>query len=87
MASAIHRFIIIQLPLFSFLLFELYVLGLLKDRFGKNVTYHFSRQYNELDYLLNDTEYKMVIGEFHLELVKIKAQQKLVLKLKPKTNQ
>jgi 5-methylcytosine-specific restriction enzyme subunit McrC len=42
-------------------LFELYVLGLLKDRFGKNVTYHFSRQYNELDYLLNDVGYKMVI--------------------------
>ncbi|MEO9870389.1 MAG: hypothetical protein ABJQ69_03740 [Ekhidna sp.] len=42
-------------------LFELYVLGLLKDRFGKNVDYHFSSRWNELDYLLNDPNYKMVI--------------------------
>ena len=42
-------------------LFELYVLGLLKDRFGDTINYHFTRQYNELDYLLNDSEYKMVV--------------------------
>jgi 5-methylcytosine-specific restriction enzyme subunit McrC len=42
-------------------LFELYVLGILKDRFGKDVTYHFSTYGNELDYLLNTDEYKMVI--------------------------
>lgn len=42
-------------------LFELYVLGLLKDRFGKNVIYQFRRYGNELDYLLNDDHFKMVI--------------------------
>jgi 5-methylcytosine-specific restriction enzyme subunit McrC len=43
------------------LLFELYVLGLLKDRFGQKVDYHFTRKYNELDYLLNATGYQMVV--------------------------
>lgn len=42
-------------------LFELYVLGLLKDRFGEAVRYHFTDAYNELDFLLNDRSYKMVI--------------------------
>ncbi|MCB9041689.1 MAG: hypothetical protein H6557_34170 [Lewinellaceae bacterium] len=42
-------------------LFELYVLGLLKDKFGKDVWYHFTTQWNELDYLLNTPTHKMVI--------------------------
>lgn len=42
-------------------LFELYVLGLLKDRFGETVRYHYADAYNELDFLLNDRSYKMVI--------------------------
>ncbi|HNK95173.1 MAG TPA: hypothetical protein PKK42_19220, partial [Leptospiraceae bacterium] len=42
-------------------LFELYVLGLLKDRFGRAVTYHFTTNRNELDYLLNTDELKIVI--------------------------
>jgi 5-methylcytosine-specific restriction enzyme subunit McrC len=42
-------------------LFELYVLGLLKDRFGNAVQYHFTTSWNELDFLLNTDEYKMVI--------------------------
>ncbi|MCR9289139.1 MAG: McrC family protein [Bacteroidetes bacterium] len=49
-------------------LFELYVLGLLKDRFGNTVTYHFTADSTEVDYLLNSEEkdddglpYKMVI--------------------------
>lgn len=42
-------------------LFELYVLGLLKDKFGKSVTYHFKTYGNELDYLLNSPNHKMVI--------------------------
>ncbi len=42
-------------------LFELYVLGLLKDRFQKQVKYQFSTYGNELDFLLNSDEYKMVI--------------------------
>lgn len=42
-------------------LFELYVLGLLKDRFGKGVTYHFKSYWNELDYLLKSNEYNMVV--------------------------
>jgi len=45
-------------------LFELYVLGLLKDRFGEAVSYQYSSFWNELDFLLNEkTEagYKMVI--------------------------
>lgn len=42
-------------------LFELYVLGKLKDRFGNKVIYHFTCHGNELDYLLKDNDYKMVI--------------------------
>lgn len=42
-------------------LFELYVLGLLKDRFKNSVYYHFRTTGNELDFLLNTNEYKMII--------------------------
>lgn len=42
-------------------LFELYVLGLLKDRYGNKLDYHFTRQYNELDFLLNTEEEKIII--------------------------
>ncbi|WP_242131332.1 McrC family protein [Aestuariivivens marinum] len=42
-------------------LFELYVLGLLKDRFNKQIKFHYSTYGNELDYLLNTPNYKMVI--------------------------
>jgi len=43
-------------------LFELYVLGLLKERFGNDVIYHFKTNGNELDYLLKvDNGYKMVV--------------------------
>lgn len=42
-------------------LFELYTFGLLKDRFGKDVKYHFTHHGNELDYILNSGELKMVI--------------------------
>ena len=42
-------------------IFELYVLGLLKDTFGNNVFYHFKSGGNELDYLLKTDEYKLVI--------------------------
>ena len=43
-------------------LFELYVLGLLKDRSGdKQVKYHYTISGNELDYLLNTPDYQMVI--------------------------
>ncbi len=42
-------------------LFEIYVLGLLKDKFGNNVKYHFSTYGNELDFLLNTQDHKMVI--------------------------
>lgn len=42
-------------------LFELYVLGLLKNRFGNDVRYHYYKIGNELDFLLNSPDYKMVI--------------------------
>lgn len=42
-------------------LFELYVLGMLKDRYGNKLEYHFTRQYNELDFLLNTEKEKIVI--------------------------
>lgn len=44
-------------------LFELYVLGLLKDRFTdvKSVSYQFGNKGNKIDYLLNSKEYKMVV--------------------------
>ena len=43
------------------LLFELYVLGLLKDKFKNKVKYHFTSNRNELDFLLNSEKYKMVV--------------------------
>jgi len=44
-------------------LFELYVLGLLKDSFPRvsTVNYQFGNQGNKLDFLLNSDDYKMVI--------------------------
>ena len=42
-------------------LFELYVLGLLKDRFHNQVKFQFKHYGNELDYLLNNEDYQMVI--------------------------
>jgi len=42
-------------------LYELYVLGLLKDRFEKEVSYHFTTNYQELDYLINSKDYQMVV--------------------------
>ncbi len=42
-------------------LFELYVLGLLKDSFGKNLLYHVKVRGHELDFLLNTSEHKIVI--------------------------
>jgi len=43
------------------LLFELHVLSLLKDAFQSDVSYHFSTYGNELDFILNSTDVKMVI--------------------------
>ncbi|MBC6399753.1 MAG: hypothetical protein GDA37_01835 [Ekhidna sp.] len=44
------------------LLFELYVLGMLKDTFNRSVTYQFeANKGNILDYLLNTNGHKMVI--------------------------
>ena len=43
-------------------LFELYVYKKLQEQFGSEaVTYHFTADYTELDFLLNTSEYKMVI--------------------------
>lgn len=42
-------------------LFELYVLGLLKDRFHNQVKFQYKYYGNELDYLLNNERYQMVI--------------------------
>ncbi|MDA6071077.1 McrC family protein [Flavobacterium sp. AC] len=42
-------------------LFELYALGLLKDRFHHQVQFQYKHFGNELDFLLNSLEYKMVI--------------------------
>lgn len=42
-------------------LFELYVLGLLKDVYKSKVDYHVKSYWNELDYLLNDGQFQMVI--------------------------
>jgi 5-methylcytosine-specific restriction enzyme subunit McrC len=42
-------------------LFELYVLGLLKDRFQNQVKFQYKYYGNELDYLLNNDQYQMVI--------------------------
>lgn len=52
-------------------LFELYVLGLLKDRFGSEVTYHLNVHCQELDYLLNATDYKMVVDAKYKTIYKI----------------
>lgn len=43
-------------------LFEIYVLGLLKERFSAlgEVHYHFTKQWNELDYLIKAGEYCIV---------------------------
>jgi len=43
------------------ILFELYVLSYLKDIFRNDVKYHFGTWGNVLDFLLNSTDYKMVI--------------------------
>lgn len=42
-------------------LFELYALGLLKDQFKNKVDYHYTDYGNELDFILNTDDYKMVI--------------------------
>jgi len=42
-------------------LFELYVLGLLKERYGNQLEYQFTKQHNELDFLLNTEKEKIVI--------------------------
>ena len=43
-------------------LFELYILGLLKDQFGdRQVRYHYTSSGNELDFVLNCGDYQMVI--------------------------
>lgn len=42
-------------------LFELYVLGLLKDRYLSDLHYHYYSDGNELDYLLNSGDLKAVI--------------------------
>jgi len=42
-------------------LFELYTLSLLRDRFASNVLYHFGNSANELDFLLDHADYKLVI--------------------------
>jgi 5-methylcytosine-specific restriction enzyme subunit McrC len=50
-------------------LFEFYVLGLLKEKFINvgEVKYQFSSYWNELDYLLNAPDYKMVIDAKYKE--------------------
>jgi 5-methylcytosine-specific restriction enzyme subunit McrC len=42
-------------------LFELYAYGLLKEAYGRNVTYHWTTYGNELDFLLDTPEEQMVI--------------------------
>lgn len=42
-------------------LFELYVLGLLRKEYGNVVQFQFQAKYNELDYILKNEEYQMVI--------------------------
>lgn len=42
-------------------LFELYTLGLLRDRFHKQVKYQFKSKGNELDFLINSPDFKMVV--------------------------
>jgi 5-methylcytosine-specific restriction enzyme subunit McrC len=43
------------------MLFELYVLSLLKEQFGSKVSYHVSTYGNELDYLINNEDFQMVV--------------------------
>lgn len=43
------------------LLFELYILGLLKNTFSNKINYHFTAKRNELDFLLNSNDYKLII--------------------------
>lgn len=43
------------------ILFELYVLKILKETYGSKVQYHFITHGNELDFLLNDDQFKMVV--------------------------
>ncbi len=49
-------------------LFELYVLGLLKDKFGYGVKYHFTKNGNELDYLLDVKGYQMIVDAKYKEI-------------------
>jgi 5-methylcytosine-specific restriction enzyme subunit McrC len=42
-------------------LFELYVLGLLKDRFGKKIEFQARGRYGSVDYLLKDNDLKCII--------------------------
>lgn len=53
-------------------LFELYTLGLLKDCFGNEVKYHFTHYGNELDFILNSTDKKMVIDAKYKQYQKYK---------------
>ncbi len=57
-------------------LFELYVLGLLKDRFQNEVKFQFQHYGNELDYLLNNKDYQMVIdAKYKLKYINGKLDQ------------
>ena len=52
-------------------LFELYVLGLLKERFHHNVQFQYKvGQGNELDYILKSNDYKMVIDAKYIPIWK-----------------
>lgn len=52
-------------------LFELYVLGLLQDRFQKQVYFQYTYYGNQLDYLLKSQDYQMVIdAKYKLKYVK-----------------
>lgn len=42
-------------------LFELYVLGKLKDRFHDGVKYQFAKRWNILDYIVNTPDYKIIV--------------------------
>ena len=42
-------------------LFELYVLGLLKDRFGNQVDFQISGNYGDADYLVKKQDHKMIV--------------------------
>jgi 5-methylcytosine-specific restriction enzyme subunit McrC len=53
-------------------LFELYTLGMLKDRFGNDVKYHFTHYGNELDFILKSGELKMVIDAKYKQYQKYK---------------